>query len=177
MREETLEYIKDRVSERRNKINEYNRKIRRLRELSKSNEVSEFIELTGKNVDLEYNREDTATTEVEVLKSLSDRIKVEDSNKICVYLNTIIRTYSWIDGEKVDIVVDKDDKRATHKKYYDIERCIEFVIPTRDVLEFESKYDVIYNASVLDVQKDFISRAIATNNDKAKEYVLKKYNK
>jgi len=175
MTEELLNKIKEDSKKERENIISNNADKLRLKELMKKRDVEEFMNIVG--IDVDVNMEDENDALLKTFENNINSIGVSETNHIFIYIGSLIRRYSWTNDEPFNKMVDRNDKRATHRLYLDIEQRYTFVVPIRSANEFEEKYNVIFTDDISKVRNDFINTAVIENQEKAKEYVLTKYRK
>lgn len=183
MTEELLTKMKEELEIEKQKLANYNRRIRRIRELENDGNVQEFLKLTN----LEYEsllikRISSDSLIEEVFYHHLHEIEEKDTNGIYVYLGT----YKYTD--EIDIVHSSHDISvsyyspvADYRVYQNIEEWSSKQIPISKCEQFE-KVHTILNPKVsitrkgfYEIQKDFFIRAIKVNQESAKKMVLRKY--
>ncbi len=185
MKEETLNEIRREVKELKRKNEEINRKSRRIQELEQDIKVREYLRLRGvKEIRIKEHLEtdeDTLVTKV-YYKHLRN-INENDTNKIYAYLGTYKSSYETdIEHGSSDIRVDYLDPKAEYRIFQDLEQDTQITIPISKCIEFESTHKIIYLkgyrlwGKYYNIQKEFFTVSVKSNQEKASELILRKYN-
>lgn len=183
MKEELLTKMKEELEFEKQQLADYNRRIKRIRELQKDVNVQEFLEL----VNLEYEslplkRVSRESLIESIFYQHLHEIDEKDTNGIYVYLGT----YKYTD--EIDIVhlphdlrVSYDSPVADYRVYQNIEEWSSKQIPILKCEQFEKEHTIlnpkvhITSKGFYEIQKDFFIRAIKMNQESAKKMVLRKY--
>ena len=112
------------------------------------------------------------------------KIKKDETNNIYVYLGT------YRNNDEIDIIhgsndfkVDYNSPNASYRIYRNIEYPYGESIPISMCDEFEKKHIIIKPNTYLkekayyEIQKDFFIESVKTNQESAKQKILRKYNK
>lgn len=185
MREDLLTELKMKLEDIKRRNNEYNNKVKRIRELQKDSYVKEYIKLTGlKADDLKLIR----SSDKEIIESFYygylHKIKEDDTNGIFVYLGTYAYS-SEIDivHGSSDIRVNYDSHSANYRLYQDIEYSFSRQVLISECEQFEREHTILNptvyfsNRTYYAIQRDFFVRAIKTDQKSAKKTVFRKYSK
>lgn len=185
MKEELLVKIREDLEIEKERLKEYNDKIKRIKELMKDDKVKEFLKL----ISLDYKVGNTKKMVTDdIIASIYSQylylIKESDTNGLYVYLGT----YAY--NDEIDIVhgsrdyrVSYDSPKADYRLYQNIELWGSEQILIRKCEEFEKNHIVINpmvpfsNKDFYEIQKDFFIRAVKDNQKSAKRMVLRKYSK
>lgn len=183
MTEELLTKMKEELEIERQKLADYNRKVKRLRELENDVNVQEFLKLTNLEYEsLSLKRVSSESLIESVFYHHLHEIDEKDTNGIYVYLGT----YKYTDEIDIvhsphDIRVPYDSPVADYRVYQNIEECSSKQIPILKCEQFEKEHTIlnpkvpITSKGFYDIQKDFFIRAIKVNQESAKKMVLRKY--
>ncbi len=185
MKEELLKEIREEVKGIKEKMEEHNADIKRVKELEKDPHVKEYITLMRK---LDNNVKKTEYSEAEIIASIYrkyiSQIEDIDTNEIYVYLGT------YTSSSEIDIVhgandirVRYDDPSADYRIYWNIEQSFAENIFLPQCKEFEETH-VILNPSgyfkreaFYKIQQEFFVKAAQVNQKAAAKSLLKKYPK
>ena len=180
MTEEILEKIRTEASVELAILDKYNAYAKLRNELA-------LVEEVKKSFGLPYigNMCLPEKTEHEVIMSIYKKyigdIKVKDTNEIYVYYGTYMKldlTPEEIeDGYPFEQEVEKNDPRATHRYYGNLECLWTETVPIDECLEFENTHIVLYAEDFYEVEKEFIMTAVKENQEKALSKVLSLYKK
>lgn len=185
MKEELLQFLKEEVEKEKLQNIEYNKKVKRIKELKKDPNVREYIQLTSLIGD---DIKEIKISDVDIIYSFCRRhlseIKENEANGIYVYLGTY-QYSSEIDiihGSR-DIRVDYDSPYANYRIYWDIEQFAAENIPISQCKQFENEHTIINPKSYFKekeyykIQKEFFNKAVKSNQESAKKLILRKYDK
>lgn len=179
MTDELLLKIKGESSDGISKLADYNARARLLNEIAKQEEFKRSIGLPFKpGLEMpEYTENDVIMKAYE--KYIPD-IKDEDTNDIYVYVGTfkyLQPTFEQIEaGYPLQEEVDRDDQTADFRCYAKIEGRFSYNINIDEADEFERTHTVLFADNVYEVEKEFITTAVKTDQEKAASLVLSKYN-
>ena len=183
MKEELLTKMKEELGFEKQKLADYNRKIKRIRELENDVNVQEFLKLTNLEYEsLPLKRVSRENLIESIFYQHLHEIDEKDSNGIYVYLGT----YKYTDEIDIvhsphDISVHYDSPVADYRVYLNIEEWYSKQIPILRCEQFEKERTIlnpkvpITSKGFYDIQKDFFIRAIKVNQESAKKMVLRKY--
>lgn len=185
MKEETLNEIRREVQELKRKNEEINRKNRRIQELERDSKVREYLRLRG--IKEQKIKEHLETDEESLVKKVYYRylhsINENDTNKIYAYLGTYKSSHETdIEHGSNDIRVDYLDPKAEYRIFQDIEQDTQITIPISKCIDFESTHKIIYLegyrlwGKYYNIQKEFFTASVKSNQEKACELILRKYN-
>lgn len=185
MKEELLKLLKEELQNIKKENEDHNKIVKRIKELRKEPKVKEYIELMNL-VDEDLKQRNLS--DIDIIASFYHRhlnkIKEEDTNDIYVYLGTYEYNY------EVDIVhgsndfrVDYNSPKANYRIYKNIEYPYIESVPICRCEEFEKNHIIIKpkshfkNKEYYKIQEEFFVKAVKTNQEKAKQMILKKYNR
>lgn len=183
MKEELLTKMKEELEFEKQKFADYNRKIKRIRELENDVNVQEFLKLTNLVYEsLPLKRVSSESLIESIFYKHLHEIDEKDSNGIYVYLGT----YKYTDEIDIvhspyDISVPYDSTVADYRVYQNIEEWSSKQIPISKCEQFEKEHTIlnpkvpITSKGLYDIQKDFFIRAIKVSQESAKKMVLRKY--
>ena len=77
-------------------------------------------------------------------------------------------------GNPLEIEVEIDDPRATHRYYWNLEGIYSISVNIEDCEEFEKTHTVLYVDNFYELQKEFVITAIKESQERAVNKVLKK---
>lgn len=185
MKQELLLFLKEELKSIKQENEEYNQRIKRIKELQKDPNVIEYLKLINL---VESDLKQIKTSDKEIIFSYYHhylhKIQKENTNDIYVYLGT------YKNNEEVDIIHGSSDFRVNYNSSeadYRIYKNIEYPygerIPINMCNEFEKNHIVIKPKSYFkereyyEIQKDFFVHAIKKDQETAKKLILKKYGK
>lgn len=185
MKQELLNLLKEELQSIKKENEEHNKMIKRIKELQKNPDVIEYLKLINL---LDGDLKEIKSSDKEIITSFYhhylSKIEKEDTNNIYVYLGT------YKNNDEIDVVhgstdfrVNYNSKDANYRIYKNIEYPYVQSIPISMCDEFEKNHIVIKPKSYFkereyyEIQKDFFTHAIKTNQESAKKMILKKYNK
>ncbi len=185
MKHELLLFLKEELKSIKQENEEYNQRIKRIKELQKDPNVIEYLKLINLvNNDLKQIKTSDKEIILTYYHHYLHKIQKEDTNDIYVYLGT------YKNNEEVDIIHGSSDFRVNYNSSeadYRIYKNIEYPYGERIAInmcdEFEKNHIVLKPKSYFkereyyEIQKDFFAHAIKTNQESAKKMILKKYNK
>lgn len=180
MTEELLNIIRVESQKEINDMDKYNEYADRRNELAILEEVKCRLGLSYTR-DMYLPRKTEEEIILSIYKKYANRINLEDTNGIYVYVGTY-RPSDFTDEEimewaPIEVLTDYNDPRATNRRYYNLEGiwCEEIRIDECD--EFERNHTVLYVDDFDNLQNEFIVTAVNKSQEHAVNKVLKKYNK
>ena len=185
MKEELLNSLKEELEKQKKENQEHNKKVRRIKELLKEPSVIEYLKLINL---IDGDLKQINLSDSDIITSFYHtylyKIQKDETNNIYVYLGT------YKNNDEIDIVHGSNDFKvnynssdANYRIYKNIEYPYVQSIPISMCDEFEKNHIVIKPKSYFkereyyEIQKDFFTYAIKTNQESAKKMILKKYNK
>ena len=183
MTEELLTKMKEELEFEKQKLSDYNGKVKRIRELENDVNVQEFLKLTNLEYEsLPLKRVSRESLIESIFYQHLHEIDEKDTNGIYVYLGT----YKYTDEIDIvhsphDIMVPYDSPVADYRVYQNIEEYSYKQIPISKCEQFEKERTIlnrkvpITSKGFYEIQKDFFIRAIKVNQESAKKMILRKY--
>ena len=179
MKEELLRKIKDEAQKEIDMMDKYNEYADRRNELANIEEIKKMLGLPYTR-NMELPRKNEKGIIMSVYDKYACYINQEDTNGIFVYMGSYMPSdYSADeidDGYPFEIEVDRNDSRATTRRYYNLEGVWGYSFNIEDSEEFERTHTIIFVDDFYKLQAEFIIDAVKENQDVAVSRVLKKYN-
>lgn len=182
MEREEIEKVRKEFGEIKSNQKDVREKLLELEALKENIYVKRYLELS--KMDTDYNRKFSLRSEEELLSRYCSGLNSTKTNGIYFCLGTF--TYSNLDivHGVSDISLDKDDPRASHRKYLNIEDEYDYYeIPIEKCDDFENKHTVIFPKSryfaykeYYKIKNEFFGTTILESQDKALEKVLVRKN-
>ncbi len=167
MQNDILELIKKEYKRKLTTRDEYNELIKKIKDLQAQQSIREYLKLTDREKDYERYSYDTSLDEDILFSSFMKYIScinIEDTNDIYILMKKGMEN-----GKMVSV-------------YWNIEQISPITLPIEETEEFEENHIIIFpklgNYDVMDViriQKDFIGKAVLSNQQKAKKLVVRRY--
>lgn len=182
MKKETLDEIKSSIVSKRHEIGDFNKKVKRIKELEKNKIVKEYLSLTGiEPKKIEKIKKSQKSIVLSVSKSYLEQIKPEDTFGIYIYMGT----YSYntqFSSVKLAERVSYDSPYADYRVYWNIEQPDSIAVPINKCSEFEEsntvlEIDKISKEKFDEAQELFLYLCNEVNQEAACRVVLRKYKK
>lgn len=176
MKEELLKRIREESQVKISRLNEDNEYARNRAALEEQEEIKKMLGLPyNRSIGpVEKTEEDII---MEVYKQYASQIEEIDTHGIFVYDSTYMAldlTLEMIEeGYPLQVEVDMNDPRATHRYYYNLEGLFAECVNIEDIAEFEKENIVIYVENPSMLERNFIVSAVREGQEKAIQMVLK----
>lgn len=176
MREDILKQIREDALSKRKETDDFNNKVRRIRELEQDPNVMEYSMLLKSIVgNPRYiSLKDDDIYDLSFRNNLGN-IKQDETNNIYVYLGP------YETNDYFGIKLSEADPKACFKKYWNIELGIFTFVDIRFAKNFEESNIILFGEKdgemglYREVQNLFVKTAIEQNQEEAVKLVLKKY--
>ncbi len=173
MKEDILRQIKDEVSDKLSKLDEYNTHARLINKKVEENNkkyLSRGLPLHDSAFIPEKTRYDVI---FETYKKYIKSILPEETNQIFVYLGTYKPNNSTDEFDSFDIETEPKYPNASYRRYADLEGLWEEQVPIEKCEEFEKSHTVIYD-DYNKLLKEFLISSICDSQDKAVSRILRR---
>lgn len=173
MKEDILRQIKNEVSDKLAKLDEYNNHTRLLNEKVEENN-KKYLSRGLPLHDSTFIPEKTTYDIIfETYKKHIKSILPEETNQIFVYLGTYKPNNSKDEFDSFDIETELNDPNASYRRYADLEGLWEEQVPIEKCEEFEKSHTVIYD-DYNKLLKEFLISSICDSQDKAVSRILRR---
>lgn len=178
MKEELLIKIREESRKEISTMEEYNQYANRRNQLAEIEEIKAVLGLPH-NDNLYLPTKTEASIIMSTYKKYAKLIEEKDTNDIYVYISTYMPSeYSYEEieeGAPLEIEVDIDNPRATHRYYWNLEGLHSERVNIEDIETFEMTHQVIYVDDYEKLQTEFIIMAVKESQEIAVNKILKKY--
>ena len=187
MKEKLLQELKEDLKKQKNRLCEYNNKVRRINELLLEDSVKEFISISKFDIKkLEIKEKTEDDIEKETIDNIIYFINNDnngDTNNIYYYIGEFearLRKdggYGYLERRG-----NKNSFKLGSPKYVKVYRNIEnsndeVILPIKECNNFEKKNVIISSNNYNTVQREFITDMLDNNQEDAVKRLIKKYSK
>ena len=169
MNNDMLEIIKKEYENKKLIRDDHNRIVSEIKALQRKKDVLNYLAITNKMDELnKYSYDEASDDDILYdifIKNIGTITDDKDTNDIYVYMST-------------DVI---DDQITS--TYWNLEMSHPIRVLIKDAEEFENNHTILkssFNAvsvkEVIEIQKAFISKAVSSNQDKARKLVIRRYN-
>lgn len=186
MREKLLEGMREQLYLAKEKVENHNKKVDRIKELLNDDKIKEFISLTKINInDIDLDKITEAEEKEKIINDLIAFLNINmtsNTNNIYFYMGDFEGKYEK--NGRYGYLIKSNNQKLRLKKptivkvYRNIENSNDQVIlPVNQCNEFEKENIIITSNDYYDTQKEFVKDALETNQEDAVKRLVKKYQK
>lgn len=173
MKEEILRQIKNEVSDKLAKLDEYNNYARLINKKVEENN-KKYLSRGLPLHDSTFLPEKTRYNVIfEAYKKHIKSILPEETNQIFVYLGTYKPNNSTDEFDSFDIETELNDSNASYRRYADLEGLWVEQVPIEKCEEFEKSHTVIYD-DYNKLLKEFLISSVCDSQEKAVSRILRR---
>lgn len=186
MREKLLEGMREQLYLAKEKVENHNKKVDRIKELLNDDKIKEFISLTKINInDINLDKITETEEKENIINDLIAFLNINmtsNTNNIYFYMGDFEGKYEK--NGRYGYLIKSNNQKLRLKKptivkvYRNIENSNDQVIlPVNQCNEFEKENIIITSNDYYDTQKEFVKDALETNQEDAVKRLVKKYQK